>query len=89
MRLLEQFDLHKRVGVLVNRFPDRLSISSSRIAEEIGAPVVGEFEFDDRKVQDALANGKLVSPDSSTGKQMQKAAQRLCLEPLKRNLLKA
>ena len=88
MRLLEQFDLHKRVGVLVNRFPDRLSISSSRIAEEIGAPVVGEFEFDDRKVQDALANGKLVNPDSSTGKQMHKAAQRLCLEPLKRNLTK-
>ena len=85
MRLLEQFDLHKRVGILVNRFPDRLSISSGRIADEIGAPVVGEFEYEDRKVQDALAHGKLVSPDSSTGKQLHKAAQRLCLEPLKRN----
>ena len=89
MRLLEQFDLDKRVGILVNRFPDRLSISTSRISEEIGAPVVGEFEYEDRKAQDALANGKLVSPDSSTGKQIHKAAQRLCLEPLKRNLLKA
>jgi pilus assembly protein CpaE len=88
MRLLEQFDLSKRVGVLVNRFPDRLSISSSRIADEIGAPVVGEFEYEDRKVQDALANGKLVSPDSSTGKQLQKMAQRLCWEPLKRNYQK-
>ena len=89
MRLLEQFDLHNRVGILVNRFPDRLSISSGRIADEIGAPVVGEFEYDDRKVQDALAHGKLVSPDSSTGKQLHKAAQRLCLEPLKRNLVRA
>lgn len=85
MRLLEEFDLSKRVGILVNRFPDRLSMSSSRIAEEIGAPVVGEFEYEDRKVQDALANGKLVSPDSSTGKQLQKAAQRLCWDPLRRN----
>lgn len=84
MRLLEQFDLAKRVGILVNRFPDRLSVSSSRISEEIGAPVVGEFEYEDRKVQDALANGKLVSFDSSTGKQLQKAAQRLCWEPIRR-----
>ena len=84
MRLLRQFDLDKRVGVLINRFPDRLSISSTRIAEEVGAPVVGEFEYEDRKVQEALANGKLLSPDSSTGKQLQKAAQRLCLEPLLR-----
>ena len=89
MRLLEQFDLSKRVGILVNRFPDRLSISSSRIAEEIGAPVVGEFEYEDRKVQDSLAHGKLVSPDSSTGKQLHKAACRLCWEPLTRNHLKA
>ena len=88
MRLLEQFDLHKRVGILVNRFPDRLSISSSRIADEIGAPVLGEFEYEDRKVQDALAHGKLLSPDSSTGKQLHKAAQRLCLEPLKRTYQK-
>jgi pilus assembly protein CpaE len=88
MRLLEQFDLAKRVGILVNRFPDRLSISSSRISEEIGAPVVGEFEYEDRKVQDALAHGALISPDSSTGKQLHRAAQRLCWEPLKRNHLK-
>lgn len=84
MRLLEQFDLHKRVGILVNRFPDRLSISTSRISDEIGAPVLGEFEYEDRKVQDAMANGKLLSPDSSTGKQFHKSAVRLCLEPLKR-----
>ena len=89
MRLLEQFDLGRRVGILVNRFTDRLSISTGRIADEIGAPVVGEFEYEDRKVQDALAHGKLVSPDSSTGKQLYKAAQRLCLEPLKRNFHKA
>ena len=85
MRLLEQFDLGKRVGILVNRFPDRLSISSTRISDEIGAPVVGEFEYEDRKVQDSLSHGKLVSPDSSTGKQLHKAAQRLCMDPLKRN----
>jgi len=89
MRLLEQFDLGKRVGILVNRFPDRLSISSSRISDEIGAPVVGEFEYEDRKVQDALSNGKLVNPDSPTGRQLQKAAQRLCWEPLRRNYQKA
>ena len=89
MRLLEQFDLAQRVGILVNRFPDRLSISTNRISDEVGAPVVGEFEFEDRKVQDALSHGKLVSPDSSTGKQMHKAAHRLCWEPVKRNLQKA
>ena len=82
MRLLEQFDLGKRVGILVNRFPDRLSITSARIQDEIGAPVVAEFEFHDRKVQEALAHAKLVPPDSSTGRQIRKAAHQLCWQPI-------
>jgi pilus assembly protein CpaE len=85
LKLLERFDLSKRTMLLVNRFADRLSLSTSKIAEEVGAPVAAEFEFDDKKVQDALANGKLVSPDSSVGKQLHKAAKRLCWEPLQRS----
>lgn len=86
LRLLDRFDLAKRTAVLVNRFADRLSLSTSKIAEEVGAPVAAEFEFDDKKVQDALANGRLVSPDSSVGKQLHKAAKRLCWEPIQRSL---
>lgn len=86
MRYLEQFDLAKQVGVLVNRFPDRLSINTARIQDEIGAPVLAEFDYGDRKVQEALANGNLIDPDSSTGRQIRKAAQKLCWEPVQRSM---
>jgi pilus assembly protein CpaE len=86
LQLLERFDLAKRTMVLVNRFADRLPLSSGKIAEEVGAPVFAEFEFDDKRVQDALANGKLVNPDSSVGKQLHRAAKRLCWDPIQREM---
>ena len=84
LRLLERFDLAKRTMLLVNRFADRLSISTNQIAEEVGAPVIAEFEFDDKKAQESLARGKLVSPDSSVGKHIAKSVKRLCWEPILR-----
>ena len=84
LRLLERFDLAKRTMLLVNRFADRLSISTNKIAEEVGAPVIAEFEFDDKKAQESLARGKLVSPDSSVGKHIAKSVKRLCWEPILR-----
>lgn len=80
-RFLEKLGIGRRTGVLYNRFPGQVAISPARIAAEIGAPVLAEINFDDRKVGEAMRAGRLFEQSTSTARHIRKVAQRLVWEP--------
>jgi pilus assembly protein CpaE len=76
-QLLETMGLGRRTGILLNRFPHHVSIAASRVANEVGAPVLAEFDFDDRRVLQAMTNGSMFESGTSTSRQIRKMAQKL------------
>lgn len=78
VQFLKSMDLAQRVALIVNRVPDSLSISASRLENEIGCPVAAEFDFEDRKIREALIRGQMIAEQSSLGKHIQRMAERIC-----------
>jgi pilus assembly protein CpaE len=74
---LERLGLGKRVGLLVNHFVHHSSMSANRIATETGVPVLAEFDFDDRKVQEAIRNGIRFETASPVVRQIYKMSEKL------------
>lgn len=80
-RFLDKLGIGRRTGLLYNRLPGHTAMSSSRLAAEIGAPVLAEINFDDRKVSEAMRAGRLFEQSTSTARQIRKVAQKLVWEP--------
>jgi pilus assembly protein CpaE len=80
-QLLDTMGLGRRVGVLLNRFPQHVGIAANRVSNEIGAPVLAEFDFDDRKVLSAMSHGIMFESGTATSRQIRKMAQKLIHEP--------
>lgn len=79
-QFLERLGLGKRVGVLLNRFANHASLAAGRVSTEIGAPVLAEFDFDDRKVQDSIRNGELFDPNTNAARQIRKMSAKLVFD---------
>lgn len=74
---LERLGLGKRAGLLVNRFANHASLSASRISAETGVPVLAEFDFDDRKIQESIRTGTRFDPGTSLGRSILKMSEKL------------
>jgi Flp pilus assembly CpaE family ATPase len=79
-QFLERLGMGKRVGLLVNKFANYQTMSPSRISAETGVPVLAEFDFDDRKIQDAIRTGTRFESGSNLGRQIRKACDKLVWE---------
>ncbi|BDC52155.1 hypothetical protein F183_A44700 [Bryobacterales bacterium F-183] len=88
-RFLEKLGIGRRTGLLYTRFPGQVAVSSARIAAEVGAPVLAEINFDDRKVSEAMRAGRLFDQSTSTARHIRKVAQKLVWEPATEELVVA
>jgi pilus assembly protein CpaE len=80
-QLMETMGLGRRTGVLLNRFPQHVAIAAGRVANEVGAPVLAEFDFDDRKVLHAMSSGSMFEAGTGTSRQIRKMAHKLVQLP--------
>lgn len=76
-QFLERIGLGKRAGLLVNRFVNHPPISAARISSETGVPVLAEFDFDDRKVQESIRNGVRFESGTALARQISKVCDKL------------
>jgi pilus assembly protein CpaE len=76
-QFLEKLGLGKRTGILLNRFANHVNLPAARVSAEIGSTVLAEFDFDDRKVQEAIRTGKLFDPSTPAAKQIRRISERL------------
>jgi len=76
-QFLERLGLSKRVGLLVNRFVNHPPMSAARISTETGVPVLAEFDFDDRKIQESIRNGERFAPGTALARQIRKMCDKL------------
>jgi pilus assembly protein CpaE len=77
MAFLKEADLETRVTVLLNRCYKRPMISKEQVEDLLGVPVVTMFPNDYHGVNQAMAAGTWVKPDSDLGKAFEHFAREL------------
>ncbi len=80
-RFLERIGLGRRAGVLLNRLPGHSSVNTARVGVEIGAPVIAEFDFDERRALEAMGANRLFDERASLSRHIQRVSQKLVWEP--------
>jgi pilus assembly protein CpaE len=77
MAFLRELDLEARVSVVLNRVHKKQLLSSTSVAELVGAPVVRTFPNDYQGVARALTTGALIDRASELGKSFAEFADSL------------
>lgn len=74
---LRDFDLHSRVGVVLNRSQKKAVFSHEQVEELLGIQVIKTFPNDYNGVNHAMRDGGCISPSSAMGKVFDQFAQEL------------
>lgn len=78
IRMLETLDLSSRTRVILTRMTGGPDTSASEVKAELGIPVICDFQMDERRIRESLAQGQLFPKDLSIWKNIQKAIQQFC-----------
>ncbi len=80
VQFLEQIGLGRRVNVLLSRFNQQDTMPPARVATEIGAPVVAEFNFNERDLLETISKGRPFDGKAPIARHIQRSAQKLIWE---------
>jgi len=74
LSFLKNLDLDGRVSVILNRVHKKPLLTKEQVENVVGVPVVESFGNDYTAVNNAMADGKVIAPDSDLGKQFARFA---------------